>query len=152
MFPPKRLLVPIDGSDNAQRALKAGVELTKSFGAELSIVTITPRNRNAVRLASGYPGDQSVVQQYYEEMDKQSERLLRNSADLARSMGLTDVKTEAIPAFDSVAKQILEYAEKKDIDLIVMGTRGLSDFKRLLLGSVSSAVIAHAQCNVVVVR
>lgn len=152
VFPPKHLVVPVDGSDNALSALKAAVELAKTFDAELSIITITPRDRNAVRLASGYPGDQSIVQQYYEEMDRQSERLMKNSADIARKMGLASVKTETIPAFDSVPKQILDYAEKNNADLIVMGTRGLGGFKRLVLGSVSSAIVANAQCSVLVVR
>jgi nucleotide-binding universal stress UspA family protein len=47
---------------------------------------------------------------------------------------------------------ILDYAEKNSVDLIVMGTRGITGFKRILVGSVASAVVASAPCPVMVVR
>jgi nucleotide-binding universal stress UspA family protein len=151
-FPPKHVLVPIDGSENAESALEVGIELVKKFGSELLIIIVTPRDRMAVGLASEYPANSSLVEEYYEEMDQRSERILSRAVDLAKKQGLTNVSSEAIPEFDSVTKQILERATSKKIDLIVMGTRGLGGFRKLLLGSVSSAVVAHARCNVLVVR
>jgi len=145
-------MVPTDGSENATRALGVGIELSKKFGAKLLIMTVTPRNRTVEGIASGYRGDSGVFQMYYEEMDRRSERILSDAADLARKTGLADVQTEAIPAFDSITKQILEHAENQKIDLIVMGTRGLGGFRRLLLGSVSREVLAHGQCDILVVR
>ena len=47
---------------------------------------------------------------------------------------------------------ILNYAKEKGVDLIVMGTRGLGGFKKLLLGSVSNGVVSHAPCSVLIVR
>ena len=47
---------------------------------------------------------------------------------------------------------ILEYAEEKQIDLIVMGTRGRTGFKKLLLGSTASSVVTYAHCTVMVVK
>ena len=148
----KHIMVPTDGSENATLALGVAIELAKKTSAKLLIMIVTPRKRTVEGLASEYRGDSGVFQTYYEEMDRRSERILSDSADLARKAGLADVQTEAIPAFDSATKQILEHAENQKIDLIVMGTRGLGGFKRLLLGSVSSEVLAHAQCNVLVVR
>jgi nucleotide-binding universal stress UspA family protein len=148
----KQIMVPTDGSDNATRALGVAIELAKKFGTKLLIMTVTPRNRTVEGLASEYRGDSGVFQTYYEEMDTRSERILSDSADFARKAGLADVQTEAIPAFDSITKQILEHAENEKIDLIVMGTRGLGGFRRLLLGSVSREVLAHAHCDVLVVR
>jgi nucleotide-binding universal stress UspA family protein len=148
----RHVMVPTDGSENAIRALGVGIELAKKFSAELLIMIVTPRNRTVEGLASKYRGDSGVFQTYYEEMDRRSEMILSDSANLARKAGLADVQTEAIPAFDSITKQILEHAENQKIDLIVMGTRGLGGFKRLLLGSVSREVLAHAQCDVMVVR
>jgi len=52
----------------------------------------------------------------------------------------------------STVQGIVEFASNEKVDLIVIGTRGLSGFKRLLIGSVSSGVVAHAHCPVLVVR
>ena len=150
-FPPKWVLSPVDGSENASRALKAAIEICKTFGAKLFIVTVTTRGET-LDIGMDLPGHTSALQKFYDEMDRRAERLLEDSADLARREGLTNVETEAIPEFQSVTKQILELSQKKKVDLIVMGTRGLGGFKRLLLGSVSSAVVTHADCNVLVIR
>ena len=52
----------------------------------------------------------------------------------------------------SVVETILEQGDKSNVDLIVIGTRGLTGFKKLLVGSVSSGVISHAHCSVLIVR
>ena len=62
------------------------------------------------------------------------------------------LKTELISSHRPVDYVILEYAEEKNIDLIVIGTRGRSGFKKLLLGSVASSVVTYAHCPVMVVK
>ena len=149
---PRLILVPTDGSENAGRALNAAINLSKTFDSVLFILTVTPRGNVGRGIGADFPGHTSAVQEYYDEMDKRSERILEDSIDLAKKEGLTKVRGEAVPQFDSVAQQILEQAESKKADLIVIGTRGLGGFKKLLLGSVSSEVVTHAGCNVMVVR
>jgi nucleotide-binding universal stress UspA family protein len=61
-------------------------------------------------------------------------------------------KAELIGTSASVGAAIVDYAEKNDIDLVVLGTKGYSGMKKLLLGSVASAVLAYAHCPVMVVR
>jgi len=51
-----------------------------------------------------------------------------------------------------VVETIISHAAKEDVDLIVVGTRGLGGFKKMLMGSVSSGIISHADCPVLVVR
>jgi len=51
-----------------------------------------------------------------------------------------------------VVETIINHAAKEDVDLIIVGTRGLGGFKKMLIGSVSSGVISHANCPVLVVR
>jgi len=60
-------------------------------------------------------------------------------------------KVELLEA-TSIVQAIVELAAKENVDLIVMGTRGMTGFKKLLLGSVSDGVVTHAQCSVLVVR
>jgi nucleotide-binding universal stress UspA family protein len=62
------------------------------------------------------------------------------------------LKTELINSHEPVDYSILECADEKNIDLIVVGTRGRSGFKRLLLGSVASSVVSYAHCPVMVVK
>ena len=62
------------------------------------------------------------------------------------------LRTELINSTRPVDYVILEYAEEKQIDLIVMGTRGRTGFKKLLLGSTASSVVTYAHCTVMVVK
>jgi nucleotide-binding universal stress UspA family protein len=61
-------------------------------------------------------------------------------------------KAELIGTSTSVEAAIVDYAEKNNIDLIVLGTKGYSGIKKLLLGSVASAVLTYAHCPVMVIR
>lgn len=62
------------------------------------------------------------------------------------------LETEVVVSPISVVGTIVEYAERNYIDLIVMGTRGRSGFKRLLLGSTASGVVTYAHCPVLIVK
>ncbi|MGA7977566.1 MAG: universal stress protein [Nitrososphaeraceae archaeon] len=63
-----------------------------------------------------------------------------------------DIKTDIIIGKTSVVKSIVEYAEEHKIDLIVVGTRGMSGIKKMLLGSTASGVVTYAHCPVTVVK
>jgi len=62
------------------------------------------------------------------------------------------LQTEVVVTATSTVSAIVEYAKKKNVDLIITGTRGRSEFKKVLLGSVASGVITHASCPVMVVK
>jgi nucleotide-binding universal stress UspA family protein len=63
-----------------------------------------------------------------------------------------EIVTEVIIADESIFSEIIEFAERENKDLIIMGTRGRTGFKKLLLGSVASGVINFAHCPVLVIR
>jgi nucleotide-binding universal stress UspA family protein len=62
------------------------------------------------------------------------------------------IQTEVLVGTKSVANEILTYAENNNVDLIVIGTKGMSTFKKVLLGSVASSVLNHAPCPVMIVK
>ena len=62
------------------------------------------------------------------------------------------VKTDVLIKYTSVTKEIIEYAERMNIDVIVIGSRGKTGFKKLLLGSVASGVVTYSHCPVLVVK
>ena len=72
--------------------------------------------------------------------------------DRKTTSSVIQLKTQVVVSPISVTGNIVEYAERGNIDLIVIGTRGRSAFKRLLLGSTASGVVTHADCPVMVVR
>ncbi len=143
----KRILVAVDGSENAERASNVAVDLADMYGAELIVVHVVARVSHAfVPVRSTL-----LFREYYSEEKQAAEKWIDKVTVLAKSRGVT-ARQDVRVAAPSVAEEIISYAAKKDVDLIVMGTRGLGSFKRLLIGSVSSGVIAHAPCSVLVVR
>ena len=71
---------------------------------------------------------------------------------MARNEGIAELKTETFPYVTSVMGSIIDFAANKNIDLIVIGTKGRTGLKRFLMGSVANAVAQHAHCSVLLVR
>ena len=63
-----------------------------------------------------------------------------------------ELVTEVIIAEESIVSEIIEFAEREKVDLIIMGTRGRTGFKKILLGSVASGVVTYSHCPVLVIR
>ena len=149
---PKRILLAVDGSDNSKRASKAAITLAKAFGAELSVVHVIP---TLSYLSVGAAGIGSTIQnyydQYYEICEKQGKQWIDDTLSEAR-MERVHVRGEILHPTSSVVYSILQKAEKDHSDLIVIGTRGLGGFKKLLLGSISSGIISNSKCNVLIIR
>ncbi len=83
-------------------------------------------------------------------MKKQAQEYL-DKVKLKANEKNIQIKTDIIASLN-VAGSIVEYAENKNINLIVVGTRGISGFKKLLLGSVASGIVTYAHCPVLVVK
>jgi nucleotide-binding universal stress UspA family protein len=125
-------MVAIDGSEHSLKAAKYALEIAKSFNSQLFAVTVT------------------FVPESYR---LRQEDVLGESREMADSRTwLENFSHEAKADNIPVDYVILEYAEEKNIDLIVVGTRGRSGFKRLLLGSIASSVVSYAHCPVMVVK
>jgi nucleotide-binding universal stress UspA family protein len=145
-----RILVAVDGSKSAAKAAELAVKLAKRNAADLIVVSVVPRP--TYRFASvpevGVPpislGD------YYTYAAKDAEKGVNQAVSLAKGQGV-EAQGRVLKA-SSVVQSITDYANDKEVDLIVLGTRGSGGFKRLLMGSVSNGVVAHAHCPIMVVR
>ena len=147
----ERILVPIDGSDNAFRAASFAVDLATKYGSELLLLYAFDLNqiRYSIGLIGvGYP---SNIGQIKENVAKEAAPWFERVQKEADSAGVA-VKTDVIDAVLSVVEEILDYADRKKIDLIVIGSRGRTGFKKLLLGSIASGLITHAACPVMVIK
>lgn len=136
-------MVAIDGSEHSLKAAEYALEVSKSFNSQLFAVTVTS-------IPESYRLRQDEVLGESREMTD-SRAWLEKFSHEAKT-GNIELKTELINSHRPVDYVILEYAEEKNIDLIVVGTRGRSGFKRLLLGSVASSVVSYAHCPVMIVK
>jgi nucleotide-binding universal stress UspA family protein len=150
-LPIKRIMAPIDGSKNALAALQVAVSLAKDYHAELIIVRVLPVHSTLISVAAVANAPPSAVQQSYEDEEKNAKRMLDDRVQFAKKHG---VKASGLilSKQTSVVQAIIISAVDQKVDLIVIGTRGLGGFKRLLMGSVSTGVVTHAHCPVLVVR
>jgi len=102
-------------------------------------------------LASRAPIPQSTYDQYFIYADERANEIVNEQVALAKDK-VANVKGLVIRTQYTIVEEIISIAEREKVDLIVMGTRGLGGFKKLLMGSVSSGVVNHAHCSVLVVR
>ncbi len=146
----KRILVPTDGSDNAGRAVKVAIDLAKRYEAEIMILHVIQVPHNLLA-ASSRTASATILDQYYRESGKEGQKIVDNALSIAKSQGAT-ARGKVLDKPTSLVEGITNFAVAEKVDLIVMGTRGLSGFKKLLMGSVSSGVLSHTICSVLIVR
>lgn len=136
-----RIVVGIDGSRGAARALRWAIEEATLRGASLEAVfVIAPPGLDARSPA----GMEPVVDQHGGALEA-----LGEAVDLVLEDGVTEVEVEQRIEEGPPASRLIAAAE--GADLLVVGTRGRGGFRGLLLGSVSQQVVTHATCPVVVV-
>jgi len=133
-----KILVAYDGSESAQRALVQAAELA-SNGSSVSVITVAEPLPQF-----GRAGEMMVPE---EEEERRHEL-----ADAKATLNAKGIDAAFVERKGDPATMIVDEAEQEGADVIVMGTRGLSTAKRWLMGSVSSRVVQHAPCNVLVVR
>jgi len=131
-----RLLLAYDGSDPARRALERVADLAAL--ADVTILTVLPTTFTSL----------GPVPPPAEDVDKARGRL-GEATELLQSRG---VRARGEEALGDPAQQILEETRRREADLVVVGSHGKRFAERILVGSVSSKVVAHARCDVLVVR
>lgn len=146
----ERILVAVDGSDNATRAAKLAVTLAERFNAELIICHAiqTPFRSFA---QNGIAVPTNLLNDYLAAAREDANNTVDKVTRLAEIDRVKAVRVIQENVF-SIVEAIVNLAEERNVDLIVIGTRGQSGFKKLLMGSVSSGVLSHAPCPVLVVR
>jgi nucleotide-binding universal stress UspA family protein len=141
------LLIAYDGSDQAGEALDFAAKI---FAARTPATVLFAWEPTLVYAATlGMPGA-AIPAEAPERDEAAATRLAEAGAQRARTLGL-DAEGRAEEVSDSAWRTIVDVAERDHADLIVMGTRGLSGLKSLLLGSVSHHVAQHALCPVLIV-
>lgn len=162
----KKILVAFDGSEYGLKALNAAKELAKSCDAQLTVVYVHGEPLEyAVSIGTNPAGEEFMFQQYTasgsvtktvppgeqetivveEEMPQQI--ISMAAAKLSDLPGVTYEKLVGKPA-----EKIVQFATDNDIDVIVIGHRGIGAFKKMFTGSVSEKVTTDAECSVFIVK
>ena len=137
--PFRRILVAVDGTPGSERAVRAAARLAAATGARVTLLHVGPLREHELLVAD------DELARHHED----GTRVLEEGVHLLAAQGVqarTELRRGRPP------EEILRYAARESPDLIVLGTRGLTGARRVLLGSVSRAVAAEAGCAVLLVR
>jgi nucleotide-binding universal stress UspA family protein len=147
----KKILVALDGSTHANYALMFALDVAEKYSASITVLTVLhhtyiPYNADAVGIVTS----QSVLEcieaqrtQHEEILFQAQEQIQKEHPNLAVSTKLKEGRP---------ADKIIETAKEENVDVIVMGSRGLGGIKQLFLGSVSDRVADEAPCPVLIVK
>ena len=144
-----KVMVALDGSDHAQKALDIAVRLAQRCNAELILF-------HAIQL-SALRGDYHAMvtpaaREIYRGLGReQGDAILDRAESTARELGFKNTVRAVVEA-DSSAKAILEAADAADVELLIVGTRGLTGLREMTMGSVAHKVSVAAKCPVMIVR
>jgi len=137
----KKILIAHDGSKSSEKALKKAFQISETFGSSLTVLSVIPE----------------LYLTELMEMDRA--RILDTMAEETREMmEKIKAKSKHVKSLKTVIKQgdpaeeILKTAEKMKADVIITGSHGRHGAQRFLLGSVSSKIVDHAECDVLVVK
>ncbi len=136
----KRILVPIDSSEIAERAMQEAIKVNRFGEAEVHVLYVADINKLAI---NAYLSGNVLL-----EIGKAGERILNAAVEkFPESMKVVKVYRTGDPA-----ETITEYAKEINADLIIMGSRGLGLVRGVLLGSVSKYVLERTKCPVLIVK
>lgn len=139
----RKILLPIDGSETSFKTAKYAVTIARELNASIVLLHVISIPQ--------FPRYFRSVKEYYEEARKEAGGWFDVITNLRESKNL-QITTKIIINAISVVESIVDYAEKENVDITIIGTRGRSKFAKLLLGSVTNGVVTYAKCPVLVVK
>lgn len=137
----KRILVAVDGSTHSDKAAQYARGVARTQGAELVLLHCPG---NIPRLIGG-----AALEKLQKDLEAEGQELVKGYRNLCDGY---DICFTIEVRVGNSANVIISYAEENDMDLIVMGSRGLTDFEGLFLGSVTHHVLQRTCCPVLIIR
>jgi nucleotide-binding universal stress UspA family protein len=141
----KKIMVPIDFSENSPKVLETAVAVAEKFDAQLSIVFVV----QTIEDYSGFFVPHMPISQFEDEMVQGAEKKM---ADFLDTNLKSDLPHSATVVKGNVAEEIIDYAARHDIAMIVMGTHGYKGLEKVLFGSVAEKVVKTAPCPVLTIN
>ena len=139
-----KILVAVDFSENSARALETAIDLAKKFGASIDLV-----HAYDIPIPAVYPYEVTIPDSLITESRRIATEKLATDKKTVEEAGITaETHLAEVPA----AGAIVRVAEELGSDLLVMGTRGNTGLKHIILGSVAERTLRHSPCSVVIVK
>jgi nucleotide-binding universal stress UspA family protein len=139
----RSILVAVDGSPAATKALEEAIDIARADGARLTLISVASRPRWPISM-----GPYAMPLSTDADLERQAEEILDRAIELVPD----DVPVSTFMGRGAIATAILNRIECAQHDLVVMGSRGLGPAGRLVLGSVSRTVFAHSPVPVLIAR
>jgi nucleotide-binding universal stress UspA family protein len=136
------ILVPTDGSDHAERAMRHASSLAEAFDATVHLLAVADVTGAAGPFDAG-----GVSREFADQVSSLAEQAVESAREAAGDVPVETAVVEGDPP-----AEILAYAEEESVDLVAMGTHGRSGLRRLVAGSVTEHVVRRASVPVVTVR
>ncbi len=147
----KKILVTIDGSESSKKATEYAISLAKKYDAQLIILYVLYSELGFAYSNLLGVTTPKAIQDVLETQKNEVQKWFDEVKNKLKTSNIS-VTDKIIISASSIVGEIMAFADKEKIDLIILGTRGRTGFKKLLLGSVAEGVVTHSSCPVMVVR
>lgn len=146
-----KIMVGIDGSEESVNAADYAIAIAKRHNAELIAVNVLTSDIGYAYSSPGVESPPLTIREIILLAEDEVKKWLDDIKEKADKSGI-QFRSEIIMAKRSATSTMLDYAEEQNINLIVVGTRGRSRIKKMLLGSIASGLVTYASCPVLVVK
>jgi len=146
-------MLAFDGSEASTKAFDYAIHLSKMENANLTFLHVLDdiKQGGVIGLRARY-GDTKIVRAYQNTRRKDVEKRILPLQKRANEQGIKTDISIIEDENNSKIETIVQFIEKNNIDLVVTGSRGLSQFKQMLLGSIASGITIHSNCPVLIIR
>ena len=146
-----KIVVGIDGSEESMKAAEYAISIAKLYNAELIAITVLTSDIGYIYSSPGVESPPLTVKEIILLAGDEAKKWFDEIKEKANKNGI-QLKTESIVAKKSLLNTILEFVEEHNINLVVVGTRGRSGIKKMLLGSIASGLVTYSPCPVLVIK
>jgi nucleotide-binding universal stress UspA family protein len=145
----RKVLVAVDGSNHSFNASAYAIDWAKRNDAELIAIHVIYPTYSPFQIALSPRPEriQEITKKEREEGQRYVDKVKQQATEKKVS-----VKTDVIVGVASVVKEIVEYAENNKVDIIIIGSRGMTGLKKMLLGSIATGVVTYSHCPVLIVK
>lgn len=147
----EKILVGVDGSESALKAVDLAAGLSKVHGSQLVLVHVVQLSAIADQVLK-ISATEHLKENPKGIMEKLSQDVLEQARKQAIKAGASEEQISTVTADGDQARQLIQAAKRREVDLIVLGTRGRGRMEGLLLGSVSQKIAALAPCPCLIAR
>ncbi len=143
-----RVLIPVDGSAYSNRALEVAVDFAKTHQADLYVISVVP--------SIGGMEDHEISphrrDRHEEILQQRADEAIKTARELLRDKEVSVRLSQTLSTSVSIPDAVIDFAEAENIDLIVLGSRGLSTSSRFKVGSIANQVVKYSPCSVYLVK